>query len=58
VLQRKLHSLPNVDVITSALTSEVKGDGQKVSGLIYKIAIPAVQDHRPEASLLPDRLAA
>jgi alkyl hydroperoxide reductase subunit F len=23
-------------VITSALTSEVKGDGQKVSGLIYK----------------------
>jgi alkyl hydroperoxide reductase subunit F len=36
VLQRKLHSLPNVDVITSALTSEVKGDGQKVSGLIYK----------------------
>jgi len=36
VLQRKLHSLPNVDVITSALTSEVKGDGQKVSGLVYK----------------------
>ncbi|PHN32044.1 alkyl hydroperoxide reductase subunit F [Pseudomonas sp. ICMP 460] len=36
VLQRKLHSLPNVDVITSALTSEVKGDGQKVTGLAYK----------------------
>ncbi|MHC8320110.1 alkyl hydroperoxide reductase subunit F [Pseudomonas sp. GB2N2] len=36
VLQRKLFSLPNVDVITSALTSEVKGDGQKVSGLVYK----------------------
>ncbi|MEB0107942.1 alkyl hydroperoxide reductase subunit F [Pseudomonas sp. MH9.3] len=36
VLQRKLHSLPNVDVITSALTSEVKGDGQKVTGLVYK----------------------
>jgi alkyl hydroperoxide reductase subunit F len=36
VLQRKLHSLPNVKVITSALTSEVKGDGQKVVGLIYK----------------------
>ncbi|MBA1276124.1 NAD-binding protein, partial [Stutzerimonas azotifigens] len=36
VLQKKLFSLPNVDVITSALTSEVKGDGQKVTGLIYK----------------------
>ncbi|MDD0995350.1 alkyl hydroperoxide reductase subunit F [Pseudomonas sp. TNT2022 ID1044] len=36
VLQRKLYSLPNVNVITSALTSEVKGDGQKVNGLVYK----------------------
>lgn len=36
VLQRKLFSLPNVTVITSALTSEVKGDGQKVNGLVYK----------------------
>ncbi len=36
VLQKKLHSLPNVKVITSALTTEVKGDGQKVNGLVYK----------------------
>ncbi|HEN8802390.1 TPA: alkyl hydroperoxide reductase subunit F [Pseudomonas putida] len=36
VLQRKLHSLPNVKVITSALTSEVLGNGEKVSGLRYK----------------------
>ncbi|BAQ75069.1 alkyl hydroperoxide reductase subunit F [Pseudomonas sp. Os17] len=36
VLQRKLYSLPNVKVISSALTSEVKGDGQKVTGLAYK----------------------
>lgn len=36
VLQRKLYSLPNVTVITNALTSEVKGDGQKVNGLVYK----------------------
>ena len=36
VLQRKLMSLPNVSVITSALTSEVTGDGQKVNGLVYK----------------------
>lgn len=36
VLQRKLHSLANVKVITSALTTEVTGDGQKVNGLRYK----------------------
>ncbi len=36
VLQKKLYSLPNVTVITSALTSEVTGDGQKVTGLTYK----------------------
>ncbi|WP_243054810.1 alkyl hydroperoxide reductase subunit F [Pseudomonas sp. BP01] len=36
VLQRKLHSLPNVKVITSALTTEVLGNGEKVSGLRYK----------------------
>ena len=36
VLQRKLASLPNVKVITSALTTEVKGDGSKVTALTYK----------------------
>ncbi|MFG0769607.1 alkyl hydroperoxide reductase subunit F [Pseudomonas sp. TYF_15] len=36
VLQRKLHSLPNVNVITSALTTEVLGNGEKVTGLRYK----------------------
>ncbi|VVO41556.1 alkyl hydroperoxide reductase subunit F [Pseudomonas fluorescens] len=36
VLQRKLHSLPNVTVITRAQTTEVIGDGQKVNGLRYK----------------------
>ncbi len=36
VLQRKLNSMPNVTVITSALTTEVKGDGQKVTSLVYK----------------------
>jgi alkyl hydroperoxide reductase subunit F len=36
VLQRKLHSLPNVRVIVSAQTTEVLGDGAKVNGLIYK----------------------
>ncbi len=36
VLQKKLHSLPNVTVIMSAQTTEVTGDGQKVNGLSYK----------------------
>lgn len=36
VLQKKLASLPNVRVITSAQTTEVLGDGQKVIGLVYK----------------------
>ncbi|MFN3583759.1 alkyl hydroperoxide reductase subunit F [Phenylobacterium sp.] len=36
VLQRKLASLPNVRIVTSALTTEVRGDGQKVTGLVYK----------------------
>ena len=36
VLQRKLTSLPNVTVITEALTTEVLGDGQKVNALTYK----------------------
>ena len=36
VLQTKLRSLPNVTVITSALTTEVLGDGEKVTGLTYR----------------------
>ena len=36
VLQRKLRSLPNVGVIVGAQTTEVVGDGQRVSGLVYK----------------------
>ena len=36
VLQRKLESLPNVTVITSGRTTEVRGDGAKVTGLTYE----------------------
>ncbi|MGI6856630.1 alkyl hydroperoxide reductase subunit F [Mesorhizobium sp. 1B3] len=36
VLQRKLRSLPNVTVITSARTTEVLGDGGRVTGLNYE----------------------
>ncbi len=36
VLQRKLRSLPNVEILLSAKTTEVLGDGQKVTGLVYE----------------------
>ncbi|CAA7626337.1 alkyl hydroperoxide reductase subunit F [Magnetospirillum sp. UT-4] len=36
VLQAKLNSLPNVTVIVSAQTTEVLGDGARVTGLAYK----------------------
>ena len=36
VLQRKLRSLKNVEVITSGQTTEVLGDGKKVNGLMVK----------------------
>lgn len=35
VLQDKLHSLPNVTVLTSAQTTAINGDGQRVDGLTY-----------------------
>ena len=35
ILLKKLFSLANVNVITSALTTEVTGDGKKVNGLVY-----------------------
>ena len=36
MLQKKLLSLPTVDVILNAQTTEVLGDGSKVTGLAYK----------------------
>jgi len=36
VLQNKLRSLPNVRIIVSALSTEVLGDGEKVTGLRYQ----------------------
>jgi alkyl hydroperoxide reductase subunit F len=47
VLQAKLASLPNVKVITSALTTEVNGDGQRVTGLAYKDRISGEQRQIP-----------
>jgi NADH-dependent peroxiredoxin subunit F len=35
VLQRKLRTLPNVTILTSAQTTEITGDGTRVNGLTY-----------------------
>ncbi|MDH7453663.1 alkyl hydroperoxide reductase subunit F [Luteimonas composti] len=47
VLQRKLRSLANVRIITSAQTTEVLGDGQKVTGLVYRDRVGG-DSHRVE----------
>ena len=44
VLQRKLRSLSNVTIITSALTTEVLGDGKKVTGLTYRDRVSEQQN--------------
>ncbi|MGB0114147.1 MAG: alkyl hydroperoxide reductase subunit F, partial [Ilumatobacteraceae bacterium] len=36
VLQRKLASMPNTEIIVNAMTTEVLGDGSKVTGLTYR----------------------
>ncbi len=35
-LQKKLRSLGNVDILTSAQTTEIRGDGERVTGLVWK----------------------
>ena len=47
VLVNKLRSLPNVDIHTSAQTTEITGDGQKVNGLRYKDRVSG-QEHALE----------
>jgi alkyl hydroperoxide reductase subunit F len=47
VLTRKLFSLPNVTVLTNAQTTEVIGDGQRVTALTYKDR-PSGTTHRVE----------
>ena len=47
VLQRKLRSLPNVTVHVNAQTTEVLGDGSKVTGLVYRDRVGG-DSHRVE----------
>lgn len=47
VLQAKLRSMSNVTIITSAQTTEVTGDDDRVNGLVYKDR-DSGEDHRVE----------
>lgn len=45
VLQDKVRSLKNVDIILNAQTTEVKGDGSKVTGLQYRDRVSGDEHH-------------
>ena len=45
VLQRKLRSLDNVMILTSAQTTEITGDGTRVNGLTYKDRVSGESKH-------------
>ena len=45
ILQKKLHTLPNVKVITNALSTEVLGDGSKVTDLVYIDRVSDDENH-------------
>jgi len=47
VLQAKLHSLPNVTVLTNAQTTEITGANGRVDGLVYKDRASG-EEHRVE----------
>ena len=47
VLQAKLHSLPNVTVLTNAQTTEITGADGRVDGLVYKDRASG-EEHRVE----------
>jgi alkyl hydroperoxide reductase subunit F len=56
VLQAKLKSLPNVTVHVNAQTTEVIGDGQKVTAMFYKDRVGGERPaHRTGRHLRPDR---
>ena len=45
VLIKKLHSLPNVTVLTQAQTTEITGDGQRVNGLNWLNRVTGEAQH-------------
>ena len=36
MLQRKLESLPNVDILKNVQVTEVQGNGAQVTGIVYR----------------------
>ena len=51
VLQDKLRSLANVDIILNAQTTEVKGDGAKVTGIDYRCRATGAEHSLPLAGI-------
>ena len=51
VLQRKLNSLNNVTVITNAQTTEIFGDGNKITSLEYKDRVTGQSKQLPLAGV-------
>ena len=51
VLQRKAKSLANIDIITNAQTTEVVGDGNKVSGMHYIDRVSGQTQHLKVAGI-------
>jgi alkyl hydroperoxide reductase subunit AhpF len=55
VLVDKLRSLPNVSIHVNAQTTQVVGDGQKMTGLRWKDRVTGAE-HAPDLELIPERL--
>ncbi|WP_286240777.1 alkyl hydroperoxide reductase subunit F [Neptuniibacter halophilus] len=51
VLQRKARSLPNVEIIMNAMTTEVLGNGEKVTGLSYQDRVSGESKQLPLAGI-------
>ncbi|WP_075182638.1 alkyl hydroperoxide reductase subunit F [Pantoea sp. 1.19] len=51
VLQDKVRSLANVDIILNAQTTEVKGDGKTLTGLDYRDRVSDAVHHLPVAGI-------
>jgi alkyl hydroperoxide reductase subunit F len=51
VLVKKLKSLPNVDIYTSAQTTEITGDGQRVDGIAFRDRASGAEHRLPLAGV-------
>lgn len=51
ILQKKLASLPNVDILTGARVKEVLGDGERVRAISYENTIDGAEREMPVAGI-------